>query len=253
MGDCKNQQQIVIFSLIFLIIFSIITTSNISIASTDVTTRVIFEAERTLSMMQKEIRNLPAPQNHLGFATYCADTLDWGVDAVEADWVFGGYENATDIGGNYTGDGIKVAVIDSGIDKQSGSVHHDFTGKIVDEYDFYYGDFSANDEYGHGTHCAGIIGARDDDDGMIGMAPECDFIIARVMNQYGQFTTPSGVASAIDWAVSHGADIISISWGTSSDIPAIKKAIEDAYAAGVVIVAAAGNDDADLCYPAKYY
>ena len=213
MGDCKIQKKIVICSLIFLIIFSITTTSNFSIASTDVTTGVVSETERVLSMIQKEIKTQSTTQNQLTFSTCCADTLDWGTDAIEADWIFGGYEDATDIGGNYTGYGIKVAVIDSGIDKQGYSVHHDFTGKIVDEYDFFYDDSNANDEYGHGTHCTGIIGARDDDNGMIGMAPECDFLIARVMNAYGQFTTLANLVDAIEWAVNNGADIISMSWG----------------------------------------
>ena len=50
-----------------------------------------------------------------------ADLLDWGVDDIEAEQVFGGYDGATDVGGDYTGDGIIIAILDSGIDKQSGS------------------------------------------------------------------------------------------------------------------------------------
>ncbi len=188
-------------------------------------------------------------------SSFFADLLDWGVDDIEAEQVFGGYEGATDIGGDYTGDGIIIAILDSGIDKQSGNLHDDFIGKIVEEYDFYNSDSNAEDNYGHGTHCAGIASARDDNDGIIGVAPESELLIGKVgdfVSPYTYFVDDETLADAIDWAVYEGADIISMSWGFFYKLnPVVYEALDDAYDAGVVLVAAAGNEDREIAYPAN--
>lgn len=185
-----------------------------------------------------------------------SDYLDWGVDDIDAERVFGGYEGATDLGGDYTGAGIKIAILDSGIDKQSGSIHSEFIGKIAAEYDFYYDDSSAEDDSGHGTHCAGIAGARNDDAGIIGVAPECEFLIGKITKfewPYSYFVSDTKLAQAINWAVANEADIISMSWGKYSEFSQIVyNAIYNAYCSGVVLVAASGNDDREIAYPANY-
>ncbi len=249
---CFNiRKKVIMCFCVFLICLSALTSSgdtNINIEKTAVDSI----SQETLDFAYEKMKTHSITQKKEKIRALCADTLDWGVDNIEAERVFGGSEDATDIGGDYTGDGIKVAVIDSGIDKLSGSLHHDFTGKIAYEYDFCYGDSSANDNFGHGTHCAGIIGAQDDDDGMIGIAPECELVIAKVMYSDGSMISSTGIATAIDWVVSKNVDVISISWGGYSDIPVIREAFEDAYDAGVVIVAAAGNDDTDIAFPANH-
>ncbi len=185
-----------------------------------------------------------------------SDYLDWGVDDIDAERVFGGYEGATDLGGDYTGAGIKIAILDSGIDKLSGSIHSEFIGKIAAEYDFYYGDSSAEDDSGHGTHCAGIAGARNDEAGIIGVAPECEFLIGKISKYeepYTYFADESIIAQAIDWAVANGADVISMSWGKYAELDiSLYTAIYNAYCNGVILVAGAGNADREIMYPANY-
>lgn len=182
-----------------------------------------------------------------------SDFLDWGVDDIDAEIVFGGYDGATNIGGNYTGYGINIAILDSGIDKQTGYLHWEFVNKIAGEYDFYYGDSNAEDGLGHGIRCAGIAGAKDNNLGIIGVAPECEFLIARIANQYELLVDATTLGQAINWSVSNGADIISMSWGFYEDPgDTFYNSLRYAYDSGVVLVAGAGNDDTDISYPAIY-
>ena len=184
-----------------------------------------------------------------------ADLLDWGVDDIEAEQVFGGYDGATDVGGDYTGDGIIIAILDSGIDKQSGSLHDEFTGKIVEEYDFYNSDYNAEDNYGHGTYCTGVTSASDDNAGIIGVAPESELLIGKIgelVDSTPYYLAGAVLAQAIDWAVDEGADIILMSWGKYTEyFPVVYEALEDAYDAGVVLVAAVGNNDREIATPAN--
>ncbi|MDG5786696.1 S8 family serine peptidase [Evansella sp. AB-P1] len=162
--------------------------------------------------------------------------VDWGIERLEAQkaWSNG-----------FTGKGIKVAVIDSGID----TTHPDLN--VV-------GCFSATnaptceDDDGHGTHVAGIIGAIDNDFGVVGVAPEVDIYAARVSTIKGEIWS-SDVLAGIDWAISQGVDIINISLGSNSYSSAIDHAITKAYNEGILIVAAAGNDNhGSVSFPAAH-
>lgn len=147
------------------------------------------------------------------------------------------------------GQGVKVAVLDTGID----SDHPDLQSAISTSADF-TGD-GIEDTNGHGTHCAGVIGARLNDVGFVGVAPKCELIIGKVLanNGSGEY---AWIAEGIEWAVGAGADIISMSLGGPASTHELYKAIHMALANGVHVVCAAGNEGSMLQnsvgYPGRY-
>ncbi|MEM2141733.1 MAG: S8 family serine peptidase [Candidatus Thorarchaeota archaeon] len=177
------------------------------------------------------------------------DTLDWGVDDVDAEVVWGGSENAVNVlPGRISGNGVKVAILDTGIDY----THPDLSANYKGGYDFVSNDNDPKDGHGHGTHCAGIVAAADNGQGVIGVAPKASIYAVRVLNDQGSGST-SGIIAGIDWAVNNGMDIISMSLGGGSYDSAFNEAINRAYNAGIVVVAASGNDGkGTISYPAKY-
>ncbi len=181
--------------------------------------------------------------------TILQDTLDWGVDQINAEVVWGGTENAADVvAGNYAGNGVKVAIIDTGIDY----THPDLNDNYFGGYDFVNNDNDPYDDNGHGTHVAGIVAAEDNGIGVIGVAPQADLYAVKVLNAQGSGTY-SDIVAGIDWAISNNMDIISMSLGGSAGDTAMQDALQRAYDSGIVIVAASGNDYANsISYPARY-
>ncbi len=121
----------------------------------------------------------------------------WGVSAMGADR------------SSLLGDGVCVAVLDSGID----ATHPAFSGLIREDN---YKDFTGNgkqDNIGHGTHCAGIIFGRPIDNRRIGVAPGIRNVLIGKIADVGFDTTTSLLQDALVWAVSNGANIISLSFG----------------------------------------
>ncbi|MBO9541698.1 S8 family serine peptidase [bacterium] len=148
---------------------------------------------------------------------------------------------------------VIVAVIDSGID----GTHPEFEGRLLPGYDFSEKQAVAGgdrDGYGHGTHVAGVIGARQDNGvGVTGIAPGCKLLPVRIFNNSGH-TTDGASTAAIIWAVDHGAKVINASWGSPSDSEAGRAAIKYAQDKDVVVVAAVGNTgkEWDPSYPAAW-
>ncbi|CAM5783318.1 S8 family serine peptidase [Cellulomonas persica] len=162
-----------------------------------------------------------------------------------------------------TGDGVVVAVVDSGVDDRN--PHLD--GAVVDGHDVVTGDGTGRaDTWGHGTAAAGIIAARRvPDSGVLGLAPKATILPVRVYHaegdqavEQGVQPTPARIAEGITWAAAHGATIINVSMSTDADDPALRAAVRDATARGSLVVASAGNrntaDDKsdDARYPAAY-
>ena len=152
------------------------------------------------------------------------------------------------VGSTWTGRGIGVAVIDSGLEMSS-----EFEGRVTAFYDFTRGGIRTYpyDDYGHGTHIASTIGgsgARSSSRDYRGLAPNVRFTILKVLDKNGAGWT-SDVIRAIDFAVTHRAalriDVINLSLGHPIYEPAgsdpLVQAVERAVRAGVVVVAAAGN------------
>lgn len=152
----------------------------------------------------------------------------WALPLVRADVAWNAY------GGHPSG---VVAVIDSGVDAS----HADLAGHLAWGLDTFAGDSDPSDTEGHGTHCAGIAAALTGNGlGVAGAAPACRFAAYRC----GTSSFPSSaLVAAIHDAVAHGALVLSLSWGSGYNDPAIRNALQAAAAQGCVLVAAAGNDN----------
>jgi subtilisin family serine protease len=178
-------------------------------------------------------------------ATYRAEEL-----AEVVDWSLAAYK-VPDQWKQTKGQGVKVAVLDTGID----TTHRDLATAIDAIEDFTGSRTGPVDHQGHGTHTAGTIAARQNGVGVIGVAPECRLLIGKVLGDDGS-GGPDSVAAGIHWAVGQGADIISMSLGSPQASPEIYAAIQAAAAAGKFIICAAGNDGDtgtdDIGYPARW-
>jgi serine protease AprX len=165
----------------------------------------------------------------------------------------------------YTGQGVDIALIDSGVVPVDGLT---VAGKVVNGPDLSFEsqneDFRYLDTYGHGTHMAGIIAGRDTavsgnptlaaKDHFVGMAPDARIVNVKVAGHDGA-TDVSQVIAAIDWVVQHRYDngmnirVLNLSFGTDSSqdytLDPLAFAVEQAWNAGIVVVVAAGNDGND--------
>jgi thermitase len=168
-------------------------------------------------------------------------------------------EKAWTKAGNRGSKNITVAVIDTGVDYN----HPSLAANMVPGYDFHQNDSDPMDTTGdqnpgHGTHCAGIIGATGViDGGTIGISPEVSIMPIRFLGEDGGGDLNNGI-KAIDFAISKKVDVISASWGASvsrAQAKPLLEAIERAEKAGVIFVAAAANDgknnDKTEVYPAN--
>jgi len=147
------------------------------------------------------------------------------------------------------GVGVRVAILDTGIDTD----HPDLEAAIVASEDF-TGD-GIEDVNGHGTHCAGVVGARLNGVGFVGVAPQSELLIAKVLGNDGRGAS-AWIADGIYWAVDNKADIISMSLGASRSSSVIYQAIQYALFHGVVVICAAGNEGSlmtnSVGYPGRY-
>jgi len=110
-------------------------------------------------------------------------------------------------------------------------------------------DNHVTDDYGHGTHVAGIAGAEiDNSEGIAGVAGGSRLMIVKVLDQYG-YAWYSDLAQGIVYAVDNGARIINLSLGGDTPSQTLQDAVDYAYAHGVLVVAAAGNDGGAVLYP----
>lgn len=144
---------------------------------------------------------------------------------------------------------IIIAIIDSGID----AGHPDLSGKIVAGYDFVGKDSIPNDEQGHGTHVAGIAAAMTNNTiGVSGIDWNARIMPVRVLDKNGSGYI-SGLVDGINWAVDHGADVINMSMGGSTNYSSVETAVNNAFTAGCVLIGAAGNNNSsNAFYPAAY-
>ncbi len=174
----------------------------------------------------------------------------WGVEHIGASPVH-------DSGNK--GNGVSVAIIDSGIDY----THTDLDANYAGGWDFVNDDSDPEDDYGHGTHVAGTVAAEDNDDDLsvVGVAPEAMLYALKVLNADG-FGNWSDIIAAVEWCVdpdNPDVDVANLSLGTSLNPGALAEAaFANAEAQGLVIVAAAGNSGNppgrgdSVIYPAKW-
>jgi thermitase len=166
--------------------------------------------------------------------------LQWGLVVLE-------WEPAMDI---YRGRAdLRVAVIDSGVN----NLHADLMAQVVTGYNTITHTTNTWDDNGHGTHVAGIIGAETDNGaGIAGTCPYLRLVPVKALNQ-DLVGTSAQVKDAIDWARLNGCHVINMSLGGTADDPAVRAAVENASAAGCVLVGAAGNSAGTFpVYPGAY-
>jgi serine protease len=147
------------------------------------------------------------------------------------------------------GKGITVAIIDTGVSQVPDLAQTEF----VAGYDFVNNKVNADDDNGHGTHVAGTVAQSTNNNyGVAGVAYEAKIMPLKVLAASGGGTI-SDIAEAIRFAADNKADVINMSLGGGGESQVMKDAIEYAYKKGVVIVAAAGNENRDSAsYPARY-
>lgn len=136
------------------------------------------------------------------------------------------------------GEGVIVAVVDTGVTRVE-----DLAGtEILEGASFVAGMPDWADDNGHGTHVAGTIAQTTNNGlGVAGVAPSAKILPVKVLSGFGGGTS-AGVAAGIDWAVDQGADVINLSLGSAMPSVVVATAVTKARAAGVIVVAAAGND-----------
>ena len=148
------------------------------------------------------------------------------------------------------GSGVKVGVIDSGIDY----THPELSGVYMGGFDFVFNDNDPFDDNGHGTHVSGTIAAKRDGVGVVGVAPEVDLYMAKSFNFFGS-GQESDILAGVDWMTMNGMDVVNNSWGGfGNGSLAMQAAFQAALNAGVIHVAAAGNYGGfgGVKYPARY-
>lgn len=151
----------------------------------------------------------------------------------------------------YTGDGIRVAVIDSGVN----SMHEDFEGTDFEKgANMIDGSHDVTDENGHGTFVSGILAAiRNNGIGVAGLCDDAVIIPIKCFGQGNETNTSYVVAGIYEAVDVYNCDIINLSLGVNRDLNSMRRAVNYAESKGVIVISAVGNDGAaTLNYPAAY-
>ncbi|WOF33000.1 S8 family peptidase (plasmid) [Bacillus subtilis] len=159
--------------------------------------------------------------------------IDWGLKTI----------NAPRIWNKTKGEGVKILLIDTGIDTD----HPDLKDSFKAGYNFFERSYNVEDEQGHGSHVAGILIGKH-----TGVAPEAELHVVKVLNNDGRGTMAS-VMDGITYAINYNFDIICMSLGVPSELPVVfQERIAEAYNKGIVMVCATGNSGAnDSLFPAR--
>lgn len=201
--------------------------------------------QNTGGVIEEKYKNIPAVSASVPVSSISALKKNPKVEYVEidkpvklnsqtVDW--GHVNTKTDIANTngFTGKGVKIGILDTGIK----TTHQDLY--ISGGYNPTGGSYE--DIQGHGTHVAGIIGAKDNDFGVIGVAPDSQIYAVKVMNNADGTGSISDIIKGIDWSISNHMDIINMSLGSNDFSQAFQDSVNRAHDAGIFVVAAAGND-----------
>ncbi|HEX7817937.1 MAG TPA: S8 family serine peptidase, partial [Nitrososphaeraceae archaeon] len=170
-------------------------------------------------------------------------SLPTGVDRVDGDL-------SSTKSGNGTGDvNVDIGILDTGIDLD----HPDLN--VYRQISFVPGTASGNDDDGHGTAVAGVAAAKDNTQGVVGLAPGARLWAIKVLDSNG-IGSSSDIIKGIDYVTEHAneIDVVNLSFGAVGKNDALHNAIIKSVAAGVTYTAAAGNEgmDASSVFPANF-
>lgn len=151
------------------------------------------------------------------------------------------------------GTGVKIAILDTGIDYTHPELSSAFRAGTSFVQDLAGGIINPDglDDNGHGTHVAGIIAAAINQSGTLGVAPQAGLFAAKVLGGDG-FGLESWIVEGVNWAIEQDVDIINLSLALTSGSPALEAASQAAWDAGILLVAAAGNSGGAVAFPAAY-
>ncbi len=185
-----------------------------------------------------------------GTVTALDQQTPYGIETVKADETIADGE---------TGDGVSVAILDTGIDAEHETLEEnlgdgfatdgaacttDCLDTCIEPWD---------DDNDHGTHVAGTAGAADNGVGVVGVAPDVTLHAVKVLGCDGSGTFDD-IAEGISWSADQGHDVQNMSLGAPSGSSVVEDAVQYADEQGVIMIAAAGNDGCDGCvnFPAAY-
>lgn len=193
------------------------------------------EAQFTKELEQKNV----AAKQEVDYPVFVqADSVDWGIQKIEAPVVWKTTKGA----------GVKVAVVDTGIDYK----HPDLQARYIGGYDFVNKDSDPFDDNGHGTHVSGIVLASANESGIQGVAADAAVVAVKVLGADGTGYL-SDVVDGVDWAMKQGVQVMNFSFGTTYNSSALETKIQEAASKGIILIGAAGNTNGgSLLYPAAY-
>ncbi|AYP68308.1 subtilisin DY [Bacillus phage vB_BcoS-136] len=160
--------------------------------------------------------------------------IDWGLKSI----------NVQNAWSKTKGEGVKIAVIDTGVDMN----HQDLKDSIVRTINMQTKTRDVTDEFGHGTHVAGLLTGK-----KTGVAPNSELYVAKVLDANGRGSM-ANILDGITFAINNNVDILCMSLGVSQKLPLIlEQRIIDAYYSGITIVCATGNSNKnEVEYPSFY-
>ncbi|MFF2128879.1 S8 family peptidase [Streptomyces olivochromogenes] len=145
----------------------------------------------------------------------------------------------------YRGQGIKIAIIDSG----AATSHPELRDRVTAGINLVGDDATqwSVDVIGHGTHCAGVIGAADNGIGMLGIAVEAELHACEIFPR-GQY---SDIIKALDYCIQNEIDVVNLSLGGDQPSAFVAQKIEQARQAGIACIVAAGNSGGPVTFPGQ--
>lgn len=166
------------------------------------------------------------------------EVIDWGFKAMKIDQLTPREQ--------YSGAGIKVAVVDSGAAAQT---HRDIKGQVKSGFNILTRAEPGwdNDEQSHGTHCAGVIAGAANGRGIRGIAPKAELVVYKIFPG-GQF---DHLIDALDRCIQEGVDIVNLSLGADQSSARVEEWLAAAKQSGVACIVAAGNSSGAVKFPAS--
>jgi subtilisin len=165
--------------------------------------------------------------------------IPWGTSRIGANKAWSASQGKT----------VNVAVLDTGIYAK----HPDLRVNVKGGVNIINSKRSFYDDNGHGTHLAGTIGAVDNGVGIIGVAPQVNLFAVKVLDKNGRGSV-TDIVKGLGWCVQNKMQVVNMSFGSDHPSAALHQAVKAASGAGIVLVAAAGNDGSknSVDYPAAY-